>query len=61
MVKKLDANGDGSIDQSEFTSLMEPILIDQFLIPAKEIEDLRAMFKDADLDYSGFLTIDEFY
>ena len=38
-----------------------PDLIDQFLIPAKEIEDLRAMFKDADLDYSGFLTIDEFY
>jgi len=28
MVKKLDANGDGSIDESEFTSLMEPILID---------------------------------
>ena len=40
---------------------MQPLLLDEYVSPEQEMEDLRAVFMDADLDHSGFLSIDEFY
>jgi hypothetical protein len=40
---------------------MEPIILEEFISPEQEIEDFRAIFIDADTDFSGFLSIDEFY
>ena len=41
--------------------LLEPIVLDEFMNEDLELEELRNLFKDADTDYSGFLTVDEFY
>jgi hypothetical protein len=40
---------------------MEPRVLDEFMNEENELEELRNLFKDADTDYSGFLTVDEFY
>ena len=61
MIKKVDADGDGKIQKSEFHTLMEPIILEEFISPEQELEDFRAVFIDADRDFSGFLSIDEFY
>lgn len=61
MVKKVDQDGDGKISREEFIKLMQPILLDEYVAPEQEMDYLRAIFKDADLDHSGFLSIDEFY
>ena len=34
---------------------------DELLASDDQLEELRAKFKEADNDYSGFLSIDEFY
>lgn len=61
MVKQVDSDGDGKISKSEFHILMEPIILNEFIAPEQEVEDFRAIFIDADTDFSGFLSIDEFY
>jgi Ca2+-binding EF-hand superfamily protein len=61
MVKKVDTDDDGKISKDEFQLLMQPLLLDEYVSPEQDMEDLRAIFKDADLDHSGFLSIDEFY
>jgi len=40
---------------------MKPYFLDDYLSSDQEMEELRAKFKDADTDLSGFLSIDEFY
>jgi Ca2+-binding EF-hand superfamily protein len=40
---------------------MLPILLDELVSKEDRTEDIRAMFKEADTDYSGFLSIDEMY
>lgn len=40
---------------------MMPILIDELVAGDDQVEDMRAKFREADTDYSGFLSVDEFY
>ena len=61
MIASVDDNGDKKIDREEFESLMKPILHDKLLSAEDDVEAIRAMFKEADTDYSGFLTADEIY
>lgn len=61
MIKKVDIDGDGRITLSELITLLKPILLEELLSKDDSTEQLRAMFKEADTDYSGFLSIDEMY
>lgn len=61
MIKKVDRTGKGSINLDEFTELMLPEMQNRLLEQDDRIEDFRAMFRDADTDYSGYLTADEVY
>ena len=49
------------IDLSEFQTLMRPEMQNRLLEQDDRIEDFRAMFRDADTDYSGYLSADEVY
>ena len=38
-----------------------PIMQDELVAEDDQLEDMRAKFREADVDYSGFLSVDEFY
>jgi calmodulin len=59
IVEKVDKNRNGYIDKSEFVAMMMPKLKEEYLASQKNIADLKRMFKQADIDHSGFLTADE--
>ena len=40
---------------------MKPIMLDMLLSTEDNVEATRAMFREADTDYSGFLSADEVY
>lgn len=61
MIASIDSNGDGRLDKREFTDLMLPKMKEELLSSEESVEDLRAMFIDADIDHSGTLSIDEIY
>ena len=61
MIASVDDNGDRKIDRPEFGALMKPILLEKLLSAEDNVEAIRALFKEADTDYSGFLTADEVY
>ena len=61
MIASVDDDGDNKINLPEFMKLMKPEMQNRLLEQDDRIEDFRAMFKDADTDYSGYLTADEVY
>ena len=61
LIKNVDTDGDMKIDLSEFQTLMRPEMQNRLLEQDDRIEDFRAMFRDADTDYSGYLSADEVY
>ena len=61
MIKAVDADGNGKIDVNEFMQLMKPEMQSRLLEQDDRVEDFRAMFRDADTDYSGYLSADEVY
>lgn len=61
MISKVDANGDGSIDRNEFQTLIMPILLNEIVAADEAAEHYRSIFLQADLDYSGFLSVDELF
>lgn len=61
MVRSVDRDNDGHISRQEFQQLMLPILLDELVAGDDHLEDMRAKFREADTDYSGFLSVDEFY
>lgn len=56
-----DKDGDGRISKSEFFDIMKEGMLDDLVSGDDMLEDLRAKFKEADTDYSGFLSVEEFY
>ena len=60
MIQSVDPNST-EINQQGFMQLMKPEMQNRLLEQDEKIEDFRAMFKDADTDYSGYLTADEIY
>lgn len=61
MIKKVDLDGDGRISLDELVALLKPVLLEELVSKESSIEEIRALFMEADTDYSGFLSIDEMY
>ena len=61
LISSVDDNNDKVIDRTEFQTLMLPEMQRRLLEQDDRVEDFRGMFKDADTDYSGYLTADEVY
>lgn len=61
IVRTVDKDGDNKITEQEFEQLMLPILLDEVVSGDSQVEDMRARFKEADTDYSGHLSVNEFY
>jgi len=61
MIQAVDKDGDMNLNLEEFSGVMRPEMQNRLLEQDDRVEDFRAMFKDADTDYSGYLSIDEFY
>ena len=61
LIASVDDNNDKVIDRTEFQTLMLPEMQRRLLEQDDRVEDFRGMFKDADTDYSGYLTADEVY
>lgn len=40
---------------------MQPILLEEYFNPEKKMEQMRSLFREADKDFSGFLSINEFH
>ena len=60
MIRSVDPNAH-EINKDGFMKLMKPEMQNRLLEQDDKIEEFRAMFKDADADYSGYLTADEIY
>jgi len=61
LIRSVDKDGDMRIDFNEFSALMKKFMTSKLLEQDDRIEDFRAMFKDADTDYSGYLDPTEVY
>lgn len=61
MVKKVDTSGTGKINYKDFETLMLPVMIQQVFAQEDQLEEFRDAFKEADHDFSGSLSINEFY
>lgn len=60
MIKSAGADSEG-IDRTQFEKLMYPIMIDDYISFEENVDDLRRIFLEADVDYSGKLSIDEVF
>lgn len=49
------------IDFNEFKEVMRPKMLEDLINQEDNMEDLRALFIEADVDHSGFLSLDELY
>ena len=50
-----------AIGREEFGRMMMPLMQEELLSQEDRVEDLRARFLEADVDRSGFLSVDELY
>jgi calcium-binding protein CML len=61
MIAVVDHQKTGTINLAQFTSLMEKPMLDHIFSAEVMVEDLRDVFREADSDYSGYLSIGELY
>jgi hypothetical protein len=60
-VRQVDKDGNDRIDRFEFEQVMLPLLLDEVVAGDAQVEDMRARFQEADTDYTGYLSVNEFY
>ena len=61
MIATVAAPGAKVIGQLQFRELMLPVMLDMLLAAEDNVEEYRDMFRQADTDYSGYLSADEIY
>ena len=61
MIAQVDVDGDKQINLQEFNQLMLNFKQERALDQDDQLDRFRAMFCDADTDYSGYLSVDEIY
>lgn len=49
------------IGRHQFGEMMMPLMQEELFQQEDRVEDLRARFLEADVDYSGFLSVDELW
>lgn len=59
IVQTCDKNKNGVIDRSEFIDMLKPKLQEDYAHAHENIADVKRMFKQADVDHSGFLNANE--
>ena len=60
MIKHAGASDEG-IDRNQFDKLMYPIMLDDYISFEENVDDLKRVFLEADVDYSGKLSVDQLY
>lgn len=58
---KAHSEGAAHVNKSQFNKMMLPIMIDELLAKKDNVQDLRRIFCEADVDNSGFLDVGELY
>ena len=58
-MKEVDKNGDGKIGKEEFTGVMMGRMKEEMVEKEDNWDDLRRLFKEADLDHSNYLSKEE--
>lgn len=53
--------GLSTLDKNQFIDLIYPMMIDSLLNQNEQVQDLRKMFLEADVDGSGMLSVEEMY
>ncbi len=59
IMKQADKNSSQSIDKQEFVNLMLPRFKEEIIMFESNLEDLRRLFKESDLDHSNYLSKQE--
>lgn len=49
------------LDQHNFEKMMLPLMLEEMLGQEDSVEDMRAMFLEADVDHSGFLSVEQLW
>ena len=61
MIAEYDKDNSGYLEFDEFEDLMKPKMYDSLLEKDDKDQEVRNMFLEADLDYSGYLSPKEIY
>lgn len=59
IIRQHDANSDGKLSKKEFEDIMTEKMTNEILEDEDAIQDLNAMFHQADINKDGYLSIDE--
>lgn len=58
---KTHSDGAPHVNKIQFNKMMMPIMIDELLAKKDNVQDLKRIFLEADVDNSGFLDVGELY
>lgn len=61
LTKEIDRNNDVSISKQEFTDFMLEFFKKLLFEQENDMSYLKRLFQEADIDHSGFLSVDELY
>jgi Ca2+-binding EF-hand superfamily protein len=60
-IKEMKTDNDGNITKKNFKKFMTKFMKDNMIEAENDLNELKAMFYEADLDQSGYLSVDELY
>lgn len=61
LTKEIDRNNDASISKQEFIDFMLEFFKKLLFEQENDMSYLKRLFQEADIDHSGFLSVDELY